>query len=141
MGNLDEIRKLTDTLSNVEQNLKKEKSILEFVLEHSTDGYWDWNMETNYEYLSPKFKKQLGYEVDEMEHTPEAWMSICNTIDVERAIEQVEKHIKGESDEFSKVLRFTHKQGHEVKILCRGKIIERKDDGSPLRMIGTHAIL
>jgi PAS domain S-box-containing protein len=141
MDNLDRIRELTHTLIKIEENLKKEKNILEFVLEHSTDGYWDWNIQTNYEYLSRKFKLQLGYRVDEMANSPEAWMSICNPDDVQLAYKQVKRHIKGEIDEISQVLRFTHKQGHEIKILCRGKIVEWTEDRKPLRMIGTHVII
>lgn len=139
--NLKKIKELTNTLERVEDNLTEEKTILEFMLEHTTDGYWDWNIVSGYEYLSPKFKKQLGYEPDEMENRPESWQKICNQEDLVRTYATVEKHFKGEIDEFKEVLRFTHKQGHEVTILCRGKVVKRGDNGEPLRMIGTHTII
>jgi PAS domain S-box-containing protein len=138
---LEKIRQLTQSLTKVEDNLKTEYSLLEFILEDTTDGYWDWNMLTNYEYLSPKFKAQLGYKPDEMENSPEAWQAICNKEDLERAIKTVSDHIEGKTDRFTEVLRFTHKNGHKMKVLCSGKIVERKEDGSPIRMIGTHKIL
>ena len=74
---LDKIRLLTESLSRVEENLKEEMAILEFILERSTDGYWDWNIEGNYEYLSPKLKDQLGYSERELENTPDSWKKIC----------------------------------------------------------------
>jgi PAS domain S-box-containing protein len=141
MENLDEIRKLTNSLSRVENNLKNEKSTLEFILEHTTDGYWDWNVVTGYEYLSPKFKSQLGYTVDEMENKPESWQKICNPEDAAKLWDQVQNHFSGNQEDIKGVLRFTHKEGHEIQILCRGKLVERSEDGSPLRMIGTHVIL
>lgn len=139
--NIKKLYELTNTLENVEQNLTEERDVLEFILEHTTDGYWDWNMVNNYEYLSPKFKSQLGYGVNEMENSPESWQKICNQEDLERTIVTVENHIKGETEEFKELLRFTHKEGHEVKILCRGKVVKRDEKGNPLRMIGTHTII
>jgi PAS domain S-box-containing protein len=138
---IDKIKLLTDSLTRVEENLKEEMAILEFILEKSTDGYWDWNIVTNYEYLSPKFKAQLGYTPDEMENSPRSWQSICNPDDLEKAIEHINSHLKGETSDFSETLRFTHKAGHIVTILCSGVVVSRDKDGNPLRMVGTHRLI
>jgi PAS domain S-box-containing protein len=138
---LKRIRELTNDLAKVESNLKSEYEILEFVLESSTDGYWDWNMITNYEYLSPKFKAQLGYKPEEMENNPEAWQKICNKEDLAIAYNKIVDYSDNKTKEFNQVLRLTHKKGHIVNVLCSGKIVERDADGKPLRMIGTHKII
>ena len=139
--NLKAIQDLTHTLNRVEDNLTQEKEILEFIIENTTDGYWDWDMVTNYEYLSPRLKKQLGYTDKSMENSPEAWQVLCHEADLKKAIAKVQKHIASETEDFSQKLRFTHKKGHEVKVLCRGKIVDRDEDNNPLRMIGTHVII
>lgn len=141
MKNLEKIQDLTNTLNYIELNLKEEKNLLEFLLEHSLDGYWDWDISSGYEYLSPKFKQQLGYENDEMENKPESWMSICNPEDLENTHRIIDGVLSGKSDTFEKELRFTHKKGYEVKILCRGKLIKKSKEGVPLRMVGTHRII
>ena len=138
---IDKIKLLTDSLTRVEENLMEEMAILEFILEKSTDGYWDWNIVTNYEYLSPKFKAQLGYAPDEMENSPRSWQSICNPDDLEKASENINLHLKGETRDFSETLRFTHKDGHIVNILCSGVVVSRDKDGNPLRMVGTHRLI
>ena len=137
--NLVHIEKLTNTLSRVEENLKEEMSILEFVLDSITDGYWDWNIETNYEYFSDKFKSQLGYK--RMKPTPESWQNICNKEDLEKAKTGIISHFKGKTDEFNQMLRLKHKDGHEVTVMCRGKVVNWSKDGKPLRMIGTHQLI
>ena len=137
--NLDKIEKLTNTLSRVDENLKDEMSILEFVLDSITDGYWDWNIETNYEYFSDKFKSQLGYK--RMKPSPESWQKICNPEDLTSAIKGVEDHFSGKTENFNQVLRLTHKDGHEVKVMCIGKVVNWSDDGKPLRMVGTHQLI
>jgi len=139
--NLKKLSELTQTLERVEENLQEENTILNFLLEHFTDGYWDWNVTTNYEYLSPKFKQQLGYGVNEMENSPNSWMKICNDEDLERASAKITSLIKGETEEFEETLRFTHKEGNEVKILCRGKVVKRHENGTALRVVGTHTII
>ena len=139
--NLKKILELTESLERVEENLVEENSILEFVLEQFTDGYWDWDVKKNYEYLSPKFKQQLGYEVHEMENKPESWMVICNDDDLVLTTDKIKLLINGDVDEFSNILRFTHKKGHEIKILCRGKVVKRDDEGKALRVVGTHTLI
>ena len=142
MDNLKKIQDLTKTLSRVEGNLHEENKILQFILEQATDGYWDWNMETNYEYLSPKFKEQLGYGVSEMENKPESWQAICDEEDLQRAWGFIQSELfTNKVDVFVENLRFTHKLGHQVEILCKGKVIKRDESGVPLRMIGTHTII
>lgn len=138
---IDQIKMLTDTLTRVEENLKEEMAILEFILDKLTDGYWDWNMVTNYEYLSPKFKAQLGYHPNEMKNSPESWQKICHPDDLKRAELNLKNHMDGNSEEFSETLRFTHKLGHEITVLCNGIIISRDSNGNPTRMVGTHRLV
>lgn len=141
MNNINRLKELTITLNKVEDNLKNEKIILEFILENTTDGYWDWNMVTNYKYLSPKLKAQLGYTDKSMDNSPDSWRKHCNPEDLKKITVKMSKHIAGNIEDFSHKLRFTHRKGHEILILCRGKIVDYDDDGSPTRMIGTHVII
>jgi PAS domain S-box-containing protein len=138
---INKIKNLTETLVRVEDNLKEEKEVLEFILEHTTDGYWDWDLTSNYQYLSPKLKKQLGYEEDEMENKPESWQVICDKLDLEKTEKRIEDHLDGITEDFKSLIHFTHKDGHIVKILCRGKVVKRDENNQPLRMIGTHTII
>ena len=136
---LDRIIELTDTLSRVEENLQEEMAILSFVLDSITDGYWDWNIQTDYAFFSEKFKSQLGYK--RMKPTPESWKSICHPDDLEEAERKIEEHFLGKTDEFNQILRLRHKQGHEVKVKTSGKVVSYNDNGSPLRMVGTHILI
>lgn len=141
MENLNKLRELTNSLEKVENNLKNEKAVLEFILEHTTDGYWDWDVPNGYEYLSLKFKKQLGYEPHELENKPESWQKLCNKEDLNNIYKIIDPILNGVGDEFTEKLRFTHKKGHEITILCRGKVIEREENNKPKRIIGTHTII
>lgn len=113
--------------------------ILKLTLEHTTDGYWDWDIANDYEYLSPCFKRQLGYADDEMKNHPSSWQALIFEEDMEKMGIELNKHFKSKGDyEFKSVSRYKHKDGHIVKILCRGSVVRWDENGNPLRMVGTH---
>ena len=137
--NINKLRELVENLPIRDAEIFKMKEILELTLELSTDGYWDWDITTNYEYLSPAFKKQLGYEVDEMENSPESWMTLIHPDDLVVTLKQFDDHVKTRGEKpYRSSARYTHKDGHEIIILCRGSVIEWDKDNKPLRMVGTH---
>lgn len=136
----DEIRELAMMIAKMESG---KADFLYKLLESGTDGYWDWHInsgkdgEEDYEYLSPKFKKQFGYEVDEMEHKPSEWQKICDPEDLKTAYGKITEALET-NGEFMSECKYTHKEGHIINILCRGRTIEWNEDGSPKRMVGTH---
>ena len=138
----DNIKKLRDLVSELpirDADIIKMREILEATLVVSTDGYWDWDIVKNEEYLSPGFKKQLGYEDDEMANVPDSWMKIINPDDLTDSLEQFKKHVESKGkEEYRVTARYTHKEGHEIKILCRGSVIEWGENNEPIRMVGTH---
>lgn len=143
--NLDKLRKLTSELNDKDKKLKEERDIYQFLAEESNDGYWDWEMdfsipiEENNEYMSPRFWEIFGFLPEEKEHKAGAWMDMINEEDEKLAMDNVTKHIatKGKHP-YKQYVRYTHKDGSTVWVLCKGKVISWNDDGSAARMIGTH---
>lgn len=111
----------------------------ETALESSLAGYWDWNMVTNEEYLSPRFKEMFGYADHEMENSPEAWQKIAFQEDLPGMFEAFENHVKSLGKvPFRSIVRYDHKDGSTVWVRCNGKVVEWGDNGAPLRAIGCH---
>tara|TARA_B110000977_G_scaffold192105_1_gene265177 strand:+ start:2411 stop:2860 length:450 start_codon:yes stop_codon:yes gene_type:complete len=137
--NIQKLRDLVSELPIRDAEVFKMREILELTLELTTDGYWDWDVVNNSQYLSPAFKKQLGYEVDEMDNKPEAWMSLIRPEDLTLALSKINEHTKSKGViPYRSIGRYTHKNGHEITILCRGSVIEWDEDNNPIRMVGTH---
>lgn len=119
--------------------LEDEKELTETALESSLAGYWDWNMLTNEEYLSPRFKEMFGYADDEMENSPEAWQKIAFPEDLPGMFEAFNKHVESKGQvPFKSVVRYNHKDGSVVWVRCNGKVVKWSEDGAPLRAIGCH---
>ena len=113
--------------------------ISESALESSLAGFWDWNMVTNEEYLSPRFKSMFGYADHEMENSPEAWQKVAFQEDLPGMFESFNAHVasKGEVP-FNSIVRYHHKNGSTVWVRCNGKVVEWSEEGAPLRAIGCH---
>jgi PAS domain S-box-containing protein len=109
------------------------------ILETSYDGFWDYHIPKDYEYMSPRFWEMFGYDAAEKQHKPSEWMGIIHQEDLKASMDDLGKHFASKGTlPYIRETRFKHKDGSWVWVLCRGKVIEWGEDGSPLRMIGTH---
>ena len=137
--NIEKLRSLVDNLPIRDAETFEMVEILKLALEHTTDGYWDWDMLTNYVYISPSLKLQLGYEDNEMENSLSSWQESIFEEDLERIELELEKHLNsGGKEQFKAIARYRHKDGHTVNILCRAGVVKWDDKGNPIRMFGTH---
>ena len=111
---------------------------LDVVMDDVTDGWWGWNAETNENYLSLKFKAMFGYDDHEMESSMDAWKNIMFPEDLKVVEKNLSDHIKEKGrSPFRQEVRYHHKDGHTVWVICRGKAI-LDSSGKFARIIGTH---
>jgi PAS domain S-box-containing protein len=122
-----------------EDALASQRQTYEQILEQSLAGYWDWDIPTGDEYLSPTFKKMFGYEDHEIENRAESWQRLIFAEDLPGVYEKYNQHCesKGEIPFYNEV-RYHHKNGSTVWVICTGKVIEWDDDRKAKRMIGCH---
>lgn len=119
--------------------LKMSEIATKSFLEASYDGFWDWHIKDNYEYMSPRFWEMLGHDPSEKRHHPSEWQKIITGDSLKLALANFDKHVETKGKHpYSQEVEYTHKDGHIVHILCRGKVVEWDDNWNPLRMVGTH---
>lgn len=118
--------------------IKTDESIFDFIQEVCTDGMWFWDIEKpENEWMNARFWHILGYNPDEMPHSPSAWQDIINEDDLKVATENFHKHLTDKDHPYDQTVRYTHKSGRTIWIRCFGKAI-RDHSGKPLRMLGIH---
>ncbi|MFC1626230.1 PAS domain S-box protein [Pseudomonadota bacterium] len=123
-----------------EEALKISREQLGFALQGANDGLWDWNMETNEVYYSPRWKSMLGYGEDDLGNTLEVWKELVDPEQMESILQHVTNYIEGKLPRFESEFRMRHKDGHWVDILARARLAmdESGNELAPRRLIGTH---
>ncbi|MTJ54238.1 PAS domain S-box protein [Anabaena sp. UHCC 0253] len=121
------------------EQVSHELKLLEKILEIILAGYWDWNIRDNQAYFSPGFKKMFGYDDHELPNLPDTWQKLIFPEDLSKALAYLELHIQSHGQiPFYNEVRYPHKDGSTVWVMCSGKVISWDEDGKPLRMIGCH---
>lgn len=99
-------------------------------------GLIDVDYETNETYYSSRFAEIVGYTSAELSVTISSWRDLVHPDDLESAQQKTEDHLAGKTDQLEAEVRFHHKNGSWIWILCRGKVVDRGPQG-PRRFIGT----
>jgi PAS domain S-box-containing protein len=121
------------------QMLRHELKLLETILDVVLGGYWDWDIAAHQTYYSPGFKRMFGYEEDELPNDPEMWQSLVFPQDLQKAVRAFDQYIHSQDETpYQNELRYRHKDGSTVWVLCSGQVIERDPEGRPLRVVGCH---
>ena len=111
----------------------------ELVIEGTRIGVWDWNIQTGETIFNERWAEILGYRIEELQPISiETWMRFAHPEDLQRSNELLQQHFIGETEYYDFESRMKHKDGHWVWVHDRGKVFEWDDEGSPLRMCGSH---
>jgi diguanylate cyclase (GGDEF)-like protein/PAS domain S-box-containing protein len=94
----------------------------------SNDGVWDWNLETDRIYFSPRWKEILGYTDDEIGSTPTEWMSRVHEDDVALVKNGIDQHVKNLVPYIKIEYRMRHKNGDWRWILTKGLAVRNTQD-------------
>jgi len=102
----------------------------------ATDGIWDWNLQTDSLFMSPKFLAMFGYRADELPATAAAWQTVIHPLDRQAFQDAVAAHLdKGEP--LGLPLRYQHQDGSTLWVICNGMAL-RNETGRFYRIVGTH---
>jgi PAS domain S-box-containing protein len=124
----------------VETELRKSRERFELAVRGSRDGLWDWDLETNEVYYSPRWKSILGYEDHEISGRLEEWAGRLHPEERAQVLAANYAHIAGSTPHYEYEFRLRHKDGSYRWILSRGVAL-RDGQGKAYRMAGSHTDL
>ncbi|MDJ0717355.1 MAG: EAL domain-containing protein, partial [Prochloraceae cyanobacterium] len=102
----------------------------------ANDGLWDWNLNNNRVYYSPRWKSLLGYEEDEIKDTPEEWFNRVHPDYIDRLKEEIATHVKHNISHFEISYPIEYRDGSYRWMLCRGIAIA-DEQGKVYRITGS----
>jgi len=138
-GELNRVLIWTLDITESENNLialNESNKRYELVAKGGNDGLWDWDLETNEVYLSPRWKSLLGYDDDEIENEFGIRDSLTHPDDKQISEQRLKECLNNNDDIFQNEIRLLCKDKNYKWVLERG-IILRDDNNKPYRMAGS----
>ncbi|MDX2369643.1 MAG: EAL domain-containing protein [Colwellia sp.] len=119
--------------------LKASDEQMQLVLAGAELGSWDWNIATGKVERNERWATMLGYTHKEIKHTTNQWADFVHPQDRERAWQSINDVLEGRSKSHSLEYRMLTKDGGYRWVHDQANVMQRHDNGKPLRMSGTHS--
>jgi diguanylate cyclase (GGDEF)-like protein/PAS domain S-box-containing protein len=117
--------------------MKNEKRLAQ-VIEGSNDGFWDIDIPSKKIYLSPKIFEFLGYSYDEEIDCLEFIKTLFPQDELD-SINNLMNNLHSDLDNISREHKLHTKSGEIKWFLAKGKVVERDNEGNPIRLAGIAA--
>jgi diguanylate cyclase (GGDEF)-like protein/PAS domain S-box-containing protein len=118
-----------------QEALKESEERYALAARGANDGLWDWNLQTNTVYFSPRWKAMMGCQESEIADKAEEWFGRIHEADRERVKQEIAAHQQGLTQQFESEHRILHKDGSFRWMLSRGLAVHDRS-GKALRMAG-----
>ncbi len=117
--------------------LRDSQARLERAVRAGNVGLWEWSLVSSAVYYSSQWKRQLGYENDELPGDFEVWRSRVHPDDVERTILAIGEYLRGRAPHLEIEYRCRHKDGSYRYMLAHATVL-LNDGGTQLALLGAH---
>ena len=118
----------------VEDAVREAVERMDLAVAGSDEGLWDWNIQDNQVWWSPRFKKLLGYQEQEEGAAPQGWEDRLHPEDRDRVLRALDDHIE-RGVPYDVEYRASTDSGEFRWFVDRGKAI-RDEAGKAVRMSG-----
>jgi len=120
-----------------EAQLRHATEQLELAIMGADLGQWDHDLTLEKGYrMDLRSCQILGRDAAESAKR-RAWGHLIHPDDLQGALRAMQDHLEGSTPAYEAEYRARHSDGRWVWLSCRGKIVQTRQDGSPLRMVGT----
>gem|GEM_PF-3469318 len=120
-----------------EKALEESRQHLDLAIKGADLGVWDWHVPSGKVTFSKRWAEILEYHPTEITPHVDSWETLVHADDLPWVGAKLKAHLAGETLFYETEHRMRTKSGQWKWILDRGMVVERADDGSPLRMAGT----
>lgn len=132
-----EVHRMFGTTQDITE-IEDQRHRLEFALNSSRTGLWDWYVKENTVYYSDTWYTMLGYESGELPMDFATWESLAHPEDLPRAMRAIEDYLSGKTARYTCEMRMRNKSGQWQWINTIGEAAERDSDDSIIRIVGLH---
>jgi len=128
----------TQQLQATNQSLQHIQERLELALEASDTGWWHWQVQSGELEWSPSYIRMFGFEEENLQANYTIWESLVHPDDMPWVSEKLNAHLQDSSVPYNFDYRLRIPSGEWKWIANLGKVVERDEQGQPVRMAGMH---
>ena len=122
-----------------EAALRESEARYQRVMLGTSEGLWEWKIETGKQYCSPRWMEMLGYDPTETVQDYESFLALIHPDDVAPVMATTEEAIR-EHRPYRAEMRLRRKDGSYLWVLSRA-IVDYGPDAKPMTMTGSIADL
>ena len=134
---LKKIEKESIERRSLEHALRESQERLELAVDGANLAMLDWNVATGKVEYSQRWAEILGYLPGEIKPHVSAWEELVHPDDMPQVMQKLNTNLEGLISFYECEHRLKTKSGDWKWVLARGKVVERDNDGKPLRHTGT----
>ncbi len=132
---LQEVKSMEVKLDDAENELLKREELLRYVLDISGDGIWDWNILTGEVKHNSRWIEMLGEDPGQPYFSVEDFKKRIHPDDLNAVLDQLRATLE-DHQEYRYSYRMLRTNGRQIWVRDRGAVVEKSEDGKPIRMVG-----
>ena len=121
----------------IERRVRESESRMGRSIKAGKVGLWEWDLKTNRMYFSAEWKRQIGYEKNQLRDTLEEWRDHVHPDESAHVFQMLEDFIRQPTRNFQISYRLRHKDGSYRWILAQASL-EHDRTGRPSKLLGSH---
>lgn len=130
---------LNKWLQENEAVLSMQHNRMQNIVNGTNAGTWEWNVQTGETRFNDRWAEIIGYTLEELAPISiDTWMRFAHPDDLATSNEELQKCFRKETEYYECACRMKHRDGHDVWVLDKGKVMTWTDKGEPEWMFGTH---
>ncbi len=126
---------ITD-VRNAQQKVQDSERRLRYVLNATGEGMWDWDLRTNALQHNQRWYELLGLDRTRLTGTIQDFQACLFPEDLAEVMAAVQRCLDGHGP-YRHEHRMRRPDGSVVWVFDRGDVVERDEQGRPLRMVGS----
>ena len=119
-----------------EVRLRESEKRFALAVAGARDGIWDWDLETDVVYYSPRWLDLLGLTPEQALPGPATWLDRIESDDQTGLRKALQAHLDGETPHFEYECRMSNAAGELIWVLARGLAV-RDEHGRAVRIAGS----
>ncbi len=113
-----------------------ERSRWQYLLDHTDDALWDWDLVRDTVFFSSRWSELLGLDAVAGNQLQSDWRNRVHPDDIRPLARAFEAHVGGREPVMNCVHRLQRDDGEYVWVQTRARVVRWNSDGAPSRMLG-----